>query len=367
MRQLFEVLIYLIIFAFSIKLIISIINCLYKKKKYDMNSRQYINTHIKLKKTPTYKKHKNILLMARWKISVEELIVIKWIIAYLILVLGFLVIKTNTGIETEHIRSNINYGRSSSELPLESTKELEEKEILTLDTVTRYIESNHIEPTDPLAIEYVEKFLIDKGITYDSTRIIAIRMLQKVIKLNEIDLDFTPYPILLFVAFIGYYLPNILIGVKITLIRNNKDWEMLQCMLAYINVASLPPYQVDKVIKSMTAVSRIYEGQLNRIGDYLYQNDKDAIEEEIFEMNDLDLEQICESLVQGKEEGVERTVKNVDNMLQNKIKWLEINATKKRQEKFMIAFIPAAVTLVLLFVYGMNVLNVMNQATMIDF
>ena len=59
--------------------------------------------------------------------------------------------------------------------------------------------------------------------------------------------------------------------------------------------------------------------------------------------------------------------RNIDDLLDQKVKWLEVNAKKRRQFKFMLAFVPVAFVLLALYVYSMQIFNMINQVVLVDF
>lgn len=370
--QLLKMLIIAAIAVFLGTTIFYLIKYISMRKKYGTGTKMFL-AGVKLpgiipeSKSPKYEKYKNLLLAAGWTITVERFYIIKCCMGFMILVISLMVVTTNSHTAIGNIRGDINYGRSMIDIPLETTEELMQIEEETLLKVDNYLKSVNLTPNSPLALGSVEAFLRSEQINYDTPSILAKRMLMKVEKMQVIETNAMTLLMIIVIALVGYLVPNILLAVKLELIRNNRDWEMLHCMTTYSIVGRLPPYRVDTVIENMQDVSKIYANYFEIFKDAIYRNDRKEVERIINNTTDEDLAQVFETLALASEIGVNKTVDNIDDLIDTKIKWLEVNAQRKRQMKFMLAFIPVAVVLMLLYIYALQGLNMLNQLMVIDF
>lgn len=342
------------------------------RKKYGTSTKMFL-AGIKVKgiipksKSSKYEKYKTLLLAAGWSISVEIFYILKCFIAFMVLSISLLVVSTDNHTTINNLKNDINYGRSMVDIPLETTEELMHLEELTLVKVNNYLKSIKLSPNSPIALGSVEAFLRSEKINYDTPSILAKRMLMKIEKMQSLESNALSLLIILLITLAGYLVPNILLAIKLELIRNNKDWEILHCMTTYSIAGRLPPYRVDTVIENMQDVSKIYANYFEIFKDAIYRNDKQEVEMIINTTTDEDLAQIFETLALASEIGVNKTVDNIDDLIDTKIKWLEVNAQKRRQMKFMLAFLPVAMVLMLLYIYALQGLNMLNQLMVIDF
>lgn len=343
------------------------------KRKYGVSNTKVFFSQIKLlgiipdKKNEKYKRFKKMLLAVDWNISVEMFYIIKLIIAFTILVVTLAITNTNVNLSMQRIENDLNYGRSVSDQQIEPTEELVRLEKELVLRVRGYLKSINLSPNSSLALDSVRAFIESENVNYDSSSILAKRILNKI---RELDL-IVDNPVFLLmanlIAFVGYILPNILLALKIGLIQNNKDWEILHCMTVYSTNGKLPPYRIDKLIENMQDVTKIYRTQFEIFKDALRRDDKEELDQIISSTLDDDLLQIFETLVLASEIGLEKTVSNIDDLLDQKVKWLEVNAKKRRQFKFMLAFVPVAFVLLALYVYSMQIFNMINQVVLVDF
>lgn len=313
---------------------------------------------------PKHRRFRMLFLSAGWNITVGLFYVIKFAIALGILVLSLMIANTNNNIQMTEVVTNLNYGRSMMDQPIEPTAALIKQEGNLLTRFRVHLETLGVSPTNPKANDIAGKYIETNDITYDSADILATRLVGKSTEIDHLEENSMQLLIILFLAIACYFAPNILLAVKLEFVKNNRDWQMINCLTTYSVMGRLPPYRVDSVIKSMQDVSDIYRQPFNDFKDVLDRNKVNELDDIVMETKDDDLSQMFEMLILGSEIGINNTVENVDDMLDMKVKWLDVNAAKKRQSKFIMSFIPVGIVMVLLYTYALQGLSVMNGLMM---
>lgn len=341
---------------------------LYGKK----NAKWMFNKKIKLKfiipkeDSEAYERTKISILNIGWNITVEWFYLIKYILAVSVALGGFLVTTTNVNMTIENIHMDLNLGRSVSENQLETTDDLMLKEQTLLKEIEAYLENSNLEPDNIIAVDLVESYIKNRGEYYENPRVLAKRMLQKIQQLKVINTDPTRYIKILLYSFIGFMIPDILLLIKMYLIEGKKDWEVLHCMITYSITACIPPSTTLAVVENMQDVSTVYNNVLEEFKIALEKKDMKKANEIIELIEDEDMEQVFETLVLAEEIGIEATVENIDDQLESKLSWLEINSNMRRQIKVSIAFIPLMIIILMLFNYLMYYMNLVNRLLIID-
>lgn len=367
--------IFIIVFIASFSLyFIYLIRQYFKLKKVygKRNAKKMFNKKIKLKyiipdeESEKYESTRASLLNIGWDISVEWFYLIKYILAVCVALGGLLVGCTNINIAIENTYRDLNLGRSASENQLESTDELKQKEEELLEKVKNYLISSNLDPKNPIAVDLVESYIKAEGEYYESPRVLAKRMLIKLDKLNVLNTDPTTFVKVILYAFLSFMLPEVLIILKSYLIDGKKDWEVLHCMVTYSITACIPPCTTLSVIGNMQDVSSIYINTLEEFKNALEKGDIDKAHELVELIDDEDMEQVLETLILAEEIGVDTTVENIDDQLETKISWLDINSNMRRQGKISLAYIPLMIIILMLFNYLMYYLNLVNSLLIID-
>lgn len=315
------------------------------------------NLHIKFlipkRGSDTYKKTEKLLLNAGATFRVQTFYLCKYLIVFVTLVSAYLVFNTNLNLNVNSIKYDINYNRSMADYQIQTTNELVNIEIALVEEVKQFLISEGISPYDPLAVDIIESYINQKKVSYDSPSALAKRIIAKIIKEESLVLDYRMYLIIFCLAYLSYNAPNLLMAIKILLIDSKKDWEVLHCLTTYSIVANLPPYRVDTTLESLKDVSSIYKPTFERFKIALKQDDKEELNNIIDTVDNDDMQEILEILVLASEIGVNETVSNIDDLLEMKIKTLEVTAKKKRQVKTLLCFLPIVIILLMLFSYLM--------------
>lgn len=339
------------------------------KKRYGVNTSKKIfldNLHIPglipEKGDEKYQKIQALLLNTGNKTSVQMFFVYRYLIVLIMAIGAMLVINTNTKLDIQLLQSDVNFNRSMADYPLTVTPELIQDELNLLKEVKSYLSTINVKPTDTQAHDVIKAYLQNKGRLYDSPDILAKRLLQKLEKEEMIKFDYKNYFLIMILCYVVYNIPVYMLRIKLLLIDSKKDWEVLNCLTTYSIIGNLPPYRVDYLIDNLIDISTIYSSTFEEFKKALKSKDKQRETTELINsVVNPDIQEILEILVLASEIGVEQTLENIDDLLDLKVKSLEITALKRRQIKSAIVMIPVFIILLLLFNYLMFGMTTLSQ------
>ena len=216
-----------------------------------------------------------------------------------------------------------------------------------------------------IAEMYLEKEYPER----DTNKSLANRLVTKLAKVYMIKNDYTPYIKNIMYALVAFFIPDLAILFQLHLMKGKKDWEILHCLISYSVVASLPPKTPEAVLQGMSEVSVIYSDLIEEFRVELAKGslDDSKIEEIIDTVEDNDMQQILETLVVASEIGIDETVENIDDQLANKMEWMAINSTVRREIKTSMSFAFVVIIFLSLFDYLMYHMNMLNNMLFIEF
>lgn len=317
------------------------------------NSKRYDNTKYNLANTG-------------WHLSVESFYIIKHFICFLTLIISMLITNTNIDINIKSISTNLNYGNNISGINIVPNAEVVEKEQQLLKKVDRYLHDLDINIYNEDTIKYIETFIANENIDYDNPNSVALRVLQKIKDINSVE-NIKMYILIILISYLMYSLPNYLVFIKLQLNDSKKDWEIINYMTVYSVIGRIPPYTIDNILDCMLDISKIYRPILNEFKDSLKENKTKNIESIVDKINDDTMKEMLETIVLANEIGVLETVSSIDDMLENKMHWMDITSRKRRNLKSALAMIPIGIILLLMYNYLMSGLYSINQNMFISF
>lgn len=311
------------------------------------SSKRYHNTEV-------------LLRDAGYRISIEGFYLIKTIL----FVIGFIffvsVQTTNSFILYKSILSDINMGKSVLDQRAEVNSQklgLEKDIFLYVDTAMPKgkITLRELKDINKLQMyeEYIEVLIRKKwtGLEED-THVIAERMYKKLLFVRKLQSNYLIYFSALILAILLYFFPNILTWIRLKLIEDKRDWELLNYIYIFSIFGRLPPYNIKNVLLNMLAISDIYRQLMSGILNAL----KSGKGEDAFEatLNDIDNEELFELLEVMKLSvgtGLQDLVDNVDEMAASRLKWLDIKSIKRRKVKQVMAMVPVVLIMLLSMIY----------------
>lgn len=366
------------IIAFSCIVATYTIKYLNIKKRYGtVNNRLLYRKMQKNKIIPNrenkrYKETKMLLVHTGWNISVEFFYILKYLVAFLVLVGSFIFVNANLGLQEGVIIEDLNYKRPSGQQIIEPNKDLIEEEKKTLKKVEEYLKTiNSTTLDDNITIASVEAYLKGENIVYEGSEVLAKRLVLKLNTLNQIQNNPGIYIRVILITILSFFIPNLMGAVKIKVISSKRDWDILTMLTSYSITGRIPPYKIEKVIENMQEVTTLFRYQLQSFKEVLQADKKEEIKDK--ELNefisstvDEDLSEIFETLILAKEGGIKETIGNVDDKIESNIKWIEVKSRQARGVKVVFCIIPVFILMLLLFDYLMYGMTALNQGMIID-
>lgn len=338
------------------------------KKRYGINTSKkifldnlYIKGFIPKKGEKRYQKIQSLLLNTGSKITVQMFFVYRYLMVLGIAIGGLLVLNTNTKLDIQLLQSDINFNRSMADYPLTVTPELIDAELQLLQEVKSYLTMINVKVTDQQAQDVIKAYLENKETLYDSPDILAKRLLQKIYKEQIISSDYNGYLMIIILCYLIYNTPVYMLNIKLLLLDSKKDWEVLHCLTTYSIIGNLPPYRVDYLLDNLIDISTIYSNTFAEFKKTIKGKNKEETTVLIDSVTNSDIQEILEILVLASEIGVEKTLENIDDLLDLKIKSLEVTALKRRRVKSLVVMIPVCIILLLLFNYLMFGMTSLSQ------
>lgn len=314
----------------------------------------------------TYNSIKFLLTNIGWNTPVEYFYFLKYSLAFVIMIGSLLITLTNVNLRINTIVNDLNYGRNITDYSVLPSAEMAKQESLLINETESYLNGLPININEQDSQLFVQAYIDSKNITYDSSQIVAKRVFLKLKEIERVKDNDSTYLFMIIMSYITFYVPNILMILKLKLMDGKKDWEAINCMTVYSVMGRLPPYKIDIIISSMRDISKIFKNIITSFGEAVKMKDKNEIDDILNSVDDEGMAEVFETLVLASEIGVNETVDNVDDLLENKIKWIEITSKKRRQLKILIAFIPVTLIMLFLFQYLIYGLNLVNQNMFIE-
>lgn len=306
------------------------------------------------------------------RISVEEFFLAKT----LLFILGFIffvsVQTTNMFIHYDDIIGNLNMEKTLFD-PIEPSNQnlqLEKEVFMYIDSSLpkREVTLKELkkESNSEIFIEYIETRIRSKWAESKVyTGEIAERMYKKLIKIRKIEADYLIYLTSLIASIILYFIPNIIGYLKLMLIEDKRDWEILNYIYVFSMFGRMPPFSIKNVLSNILVISEIYNPIINEVLNNLNSGKgEEAFDSMLQKVENQELYELLESMRLSTCTGLLNIVDNIDEMAVNQLKWLEIKSIKRRKSKQVIAMVPVVLTMlasVVYFTYSLSTLsNPMN-------
>jgi len=190
-------------------------------------------------------------------------------------------------------------------------------------------------------------------------------MYKKLIKIRTIETDYLIYLTSFILAIILYFIPNIIGHLKLILIEDKRDWEILNYIYVFSMFGRMPPFNIKNVLSNILVISDIYKPIINEALNNLNSGKgEEAFDNLLGKVENQELYELLESMRLSISTGLLNIVDNIDEMAVNQLKWLEIKSIKRRKSKQVIAMVPVVLVMlaaVVYFSYSLSTLsNPMN-------
>ena len=310
-------------------------------------------------KSKRYRNTEALIINSGLRVSIEEFYLVKT----LLFVFGFIffvsVQTTNIFILYDDIISDLNIEKTLIDAtePNDYTLQLE-KDVFTyissgLPKREVALKELKKESNSEIFIEYIEAQIRSKWAeSGEHTGEMAERMYKKLIKTRTIEADYLIYLTSLIAAIIMYFIPNITGHLKLILIEDKRDWEILNYIYVFSMFGRMPPFSIKNVLSNILAISDIYYPIINEVLNNLNSGKgEEAFDSLLQKVENQELYELLESMRLSISTGLLNIVDNIDEMAGNQLKWLEIKSIKRRKTKQVIAMVPVVLTMLASMVY----------------
>jgi hypothetical protein len=202
-------------------------------------------------------------------------------------------------------------------------------------------------------IEYLEAQIRSKWTSLEEDAgDIAKRMYKKLVRIRTIETDYTRYFTALVAAVILYFIPNIIGHIKLKLIEDKRDWEILNYIYVFSIFGRMPPFNIKNVLSNILAISDIYRPIINEALNSIKSGKGEASFDSLLQrVENQELYELLEAMRLSMSTGLLNMVDNIDEMALNQLKWLEIKSIKRRKSKQVIAMVPVVLIMLMAMVY----------------
>ncbi|HYF75325.1 MAG TPA: hypothetical protein VD757_01950 [Candidatus Nitrosocosmicus sp.] len=181
---------------------------------------------------------------------------------------------------------------------------------------------------------------------------IAERMYAKLLKIRAIETDYTVYFKSMAAAVSLFFMPNIIGSVKLKLIEDKRDWEILNYIYVFSIFGRLPPFNIKNVLINILVISDIYKPILSEALNGVKSGKGEAVFDGLLKrVENQELYELLEAMRLSMNTGLLDMMDNIDGMAANQLKWLEIKSIKRRKSKQVIAMVPVVLAMLMAVVY----------------
>jgi len=307
-----------------------------------------------------YKKTEGLIINSGLGISVEGFYLIKT----MLFIIGFVFIvsiqTTNTFILYYDIISDLNIEKTLIDMAVVSdTGKLQlEKEIFNYINSNIPRDKNALQELTNLQnsqmyVEYIEVQIKNKWIDIkEDTRAIAERMYKKLTRIRAIEKNYMIYLTALWTAVLLYFMPDIIGHIKLKLIEDKRDWEILNYIYVFSMFGRMPPFNIKNVLENTLVISDIYRPIISEALNNIKSGKGEGAFDSLLErVENQELFELLEAMRLSMSTGLLNIVDNIDEMAVNQLKWLEIKSIKRRKSKQVIAMVPVVLVMLMAMVY----------------
>ncbi len=308
-------------------------------------------------KSDKYKKLKKRLFDSGWNTSVYKFLAIKIFFFIFGLLFAVSVINTNKNSQINEITRDIYYGKMSNEHKIDKDKKLLKQEENIVLEMRKAVDASKINKENLKEyVDSVKKVIIKEQYTgYESTEIVARRIIQKLVDIKEIEDNIDEYMLVLAICILLYFIPDIACVIRQYLIEDKKHWETVIAIFTYCIFAKIPPYKATVIVDNIIEVTDIYKMTFEKINYALRNGKGEETINEIIKTNDLDEElfELLETIKLTISTGVHKTAESMEMLAQNTIEWQKIKQNNRRNKKYLILIPVLLIIFVLCFDYVM--------------
>lgn len=348
---------------------------LYKKeyiRSINIRTARKLYPFVPKENSKKYKITKKFIASIGWNISVEGIYLYKWVLFSFTFFMLVTILTTNSTLALKEIVQDINFNKTAIDTLKVNTEEnidLERKLYNLVDKKLRVSNDVYEKSNKQKYISNIENLLLQQGVeTGEDIRATAQRLYYKMLQTRLIENGFNPYIYIILISILAYYLPDILGQIKRKLIEDKKNWEILNCLIVFSIFGRMPPYSVLNILEHMSIATEVYKPLIENLIEGLKKggNQEEAFNTALEAIDRDELYELIETMKLAKRTGLVNSVDDVDETINNTIKWIEIENITRRRSKMLYAMSAMAIVMALgcvYFAYGLTIIS--NPANMI--
>lgn len=180
----------------------------------------------------------------------------------------------------------------------------------------------------------------------------AGRIYKKLIKTRALEKDYAAYLSAIYAAVFLYFLPDAIAALKMKLIEDKRDWEILNCIYVFSIFGRMPPFNIRNVLSNILIASDIYKPMMTEALNSVKSGKGEVAFDNLLQKVDREeLYELLEAMRLSMSTGLLGLMDNIDEMAANQLKWLDIKSIKRRKTKQVIAMLPVVLVMLLAMVY----------------
>lgn len=307
-----------------------------------------------------YKNSERLIADSGLRISVEGFYLIKTALFIMGFAFFISIQTTNTFMLYDEIIDDLNIEKTFIDIAVKPNEEdlrLENEmfnyinSCLPKEKVTLKELSN--KKNSQMYIEYLETKISNKWTDLEEDAgNTAKRMYKKLVRIRTIETDYTRYFTAVVAAIILYFMPNIIGHMKLKLIEDKRDWEILNYIYVFSIFGRMPPFNIKNVLSNIMTIADIYKPIINEALNSIKSGKGEAsFDTLLHRIENQELYELLEAMRLSMSTGLLNTVDNIDEMALNQLKWLEIKSIKRRKSKQAIAMVPVVLIMFMAMIY----------------
>lgn len=311
-------------------------------------------------KSKRYRKAEGLIIDSGLRISVEGFYLAKTLLCVMGFVFFTSIQTTNTFMLYDSIINDLNMEKTVIDTVVEPDANSIQLERDMFNYVDSGLPSGKVtlkelasRQNSQMYIEYIENQIrIKWSDLEEDAAVIAKRMYKKLIKIRTVETDYFKYFTALAVAVLLYFIPDIIGHIKLKLIEDKRDWEILNYIYVFSIFGRMPPFTVKNVLSNILVVSDIYKPVIAEALNGIKSGKGEAVFDSLLQkVENEELYELLETMRLSISTGLLNIVDNIDEMALNQLKWLEIKSLKRRKLKQVIAMVPVVLVMLIAVVY----------------
>lgn len=308
----------------------------------------------------SYRRMEALIMDSGLRISVEGFQLLKTILFILGLVFFVSITTTNIFLRYDSIVSDMSIG-----VPLlENSQKTAAVPVYLEKEVFRYFDSRmtgdkySLEKLEDQKDSLINLRRIQDGIStkwgglQEDSAITAGRIYKKLLKTRALEKEYGAYLSAVLAAVFLYFLPDAIAALKLKLIEDKRDWEILNCIYVFSIFGRLPPFNIRNVLSNILIAADIYKPVITEaLNSVKSGKGESAFDSLLKKVDREELYELLEAMRLSMSTGLLGLMDNIDEMAANQLKWLDIKSIKRRKAKQVMAMLPVVLAMLLAMIY----------------